>query len=172
MAQPTRADALATIQEGQARLDELLSGLSDDDQSRTATIGGGDWSAKDLIGHIAFWEEIALETLEAWRRGEKPRVEETFTSGGTDSLNRWNYERKREWSVEKVRRESNETHRRLLEELASLTDEEWQSKAPFPTERRKHLRSELGAVLGAPKRPFGHAFAHIPDLEAYVACLR
>ncbi len=27
----------------------------------------------------------------------------------------------------------------------------------------------LGSVMGAPKRPFGHAFAHLPDLEAFVS---
>jgi len=27
----------------------------------------------------------------------------------------------------------------------------------------------LGSITGAPDRPFGHAWAHLADLEAYVA---
>jgi hypothetical protein len=31
--------------------------------------------------------------------------------------------------------------------------------------------SLLGSILGAPKLPFGHAAAHLPDLEAFVTAL-
>jgi len=29
----------------------------------------GDWSLKDLIGHIAAWEHLVVDYLERWRRG-------------------------------------------------------------------------------------------------------
>ena len=49
--------------------------------------------------------------------------------------------------------------------------EEWEGKAFYETERRTRLGTLLCAVTGAPKRPFGHAFAHLSDLEAYVSSL-
>jgi hypothetical protein len=45
--------------------------LNRDDFVRSATITGGYWSAKDLVGHLTSWEEHALGALAAWRRGER-----------------------------------------------------------------------------------------------------
>ena len=168
MAQPSREEALATLADGHARLMELLSALSEDQLVNRGTIGGGEWSAKDLLGHIAFWEELALETLADWRRAEKGRIEEIFAGGGVDGLNAWNEERKSKWSWEEVRSQAEETHGRLVDQVGTMSDEEWRSKAPYPTERRQRLVTGLGSILGAPQRPFGHAFAHLPDLRSYV----
>jgi hypothetical protein len=168
----SQAEALAVLQEGQSQLQELLGSLSDDDLVRPATIGGGDWSAKDLIGHIAFWEEIAVVTLEAWLRGEKPPLETAFTSGSVDQLNAWNQERKRSWPLERVRADSDETHRRLIASIQDMSGEQWITPRPFEGDQPEDLGSELGGVLGAPGRPFGHAFAHHPDLEAFVEAVR
>lgn len=172
MARPTRAGALATLEEGQARLDELAGRLSEDEVIRPRTIGGGDWSAKDLVAHVAFWEEVALAVLEAWRRGEGLSLAEAFAPGGTDGMNGWNQERKSLWSWDRVRGEARQTHGRLMDEIERLTEAEWRSSMPMTATRRVRLGTRLGGVLGAPRRPFGHAFAHIPDLEAYVASFR
>jgi len=165
---PSRQEALAILHEGQEALDSLVEQLSPTDLARPATIGGGDWPAKDLIGHMAFCEEIALVTIEAWLRGERPPIEETFTAGETDEQNAWNQERKQSWSLDRVRGESAATHRQLVAAIEGMTDQEWTSRRPFEgDDAHEDLGTELGDVLGAPDRPFGHAFAHLPDLEAY-----
>ena len=167
-----RDEASAILLEGQERLDELLGGLTEEELVRPATIGGGDWSAKDLIGHVALWEEIALVTIDAWLGGRKPRIEEAFTPGDTDALNAWNQERKLPWPAGRVRADSGETHRRLLSSIDGMTDRDWATPRPFEGDEQEDLGSELGGVLGAPGRAFGHAFAHLPDLEAYVRSVR
>jgi hypothetical protein len=173
MAQPTRQEALATLADGQARVDQLLSGLTEEELATPATIGGGEWSAADLLGHLAFWEELALEALTSWRAGRKPRVEELFARLDTiDRVNQEDYERKRSWSAERLRTEASRGHGDLVAQIEAMGEEEWRSKAPYPTERRQRLGVMLGSVTGAPQRPFGHAFAHLPDLEAYVRSLR
>lgn len=172
MAGLSRAEAASILGDGDARIDALLDGLADDDMIRPATIGGGEWSAKDLIGHIAFWEELALFTIEAWLQGQKPAIEATFGSGNVDELNAWNHERKRSWPLDRVRADSAETHRRLLASIQDMSDDRWLMPRPFEGDQPEDLGSELGGVLGAPGRPFGHAFAHIPDLEAFVETVR
>ena len=169
MARTPPAEALATLEEGQAKLDALLGRLSEKELNRPATIGGGDWSARDLIGHIAFWEEVALAVLDAWRRGATLNLAKAFAPGGTDGMNAWNQERKARWSLQRVQRDAQKTHGTLLKEMERLSEEEWRSLVSSGTARRSRLGTRLGSVLGAPKRPFGHAFAHIPDLEAFVA---
>jgi hypothetical protein len=172
MAAISRRQALGTLDEGNSRVQTLFDGLGDDDMIRPNSIGGGEWSAKDLIGHLAFWEEIALVTLDAWVRGEEPPIEATFTAGSVDDLNAWNHSRKRSWGLDRVRSESRETHETLVAAIQSLSDEQWAAPRPFEGDAREDLGSELGGVLGAPGRPFGHAFAHLPDLEAFVEATR
>ncbi|MBI2237985.1 MAG: DinB family protein [Actinobacteria bacterium] len=169
---PTRDEAIRTLDEGHRGVGELMALLSDDDLVKPATIGGGDWSAKDLLGHLTTWEEIALESLDEWRRGERPGIEDVFSGNGTDRLNDESVARKTALPLAEVRATAEAVHRALVDAIAAMTDEEWTGKAPYPAERRTRLATLLGAILGAPQRPFGHAFAHLPDLEAYVASLR
>jgi hypothetical protein len=167
----SRHEALAILDDGRARLDALLDRLTPDDLDRPSTIGGGDWSAKDLIGHIAFCEEIALVTMEAWLQGRRPPIEERFTTRDTDGQNAWNQQRKGTWPLERVQEDSESTHHRLVSAIEGMTDESWTSPRAFEGDEEEDLGTELGGVLGAPGRPFGHAFAHLPDLEAYVRSL-
>jgi hypothetical protein len=170
---PTREEALATLREGRARLDELLDRLSEAELTAPATIGGGEWSAKDLIGHLGAWEAFALDALQQWRKGERPAIEDTFADPRrVDELNAVVFERERHRSWGEVQGDAAEAHRALLDEIERMDDDEWMAKASYPTDKRRRLCELLGSVLGAPKRPFGHAFAHLPDLEAYVTTVR
>lgn len=62
-----RDEAIGIVEGGQLALARLLDRLDAEAMTRPATIGGGDWSAKDLLSHIAYWEELAVDTLTAWR---------------------------------------------------------------------------------------------------------
>jgi len=165
----SRREALSTLREGQDRLAALLAQLSDEELAQPSALGGGEWSPQDLIGHMAVWEEVALATVEAWLGGERPPIEERFGSRETDEINARNQDRKHSWSLERIRTDSEGTHRRLVSAIEGMTEEQWTCAVPFePDGEQETLGEELGGVLGAPGRPFGHAFAHLPDLEAYV----
>ncbi len=170
MAIPSTVVALATLEEGHSEIESLLARLSADEMIRPATIGG-DWSAKDLLGHIAFWEELALETVAAWPTYQQPSVLATFGGGSAtvDAANARNQEITARQSLAEVRERAGATHARLLTAIRRLSAAEWRARPSFPTPRPKDtLASSLGAVLGAPRRPFGHAFAHLDDLRTYV----
>jgi hypothetical protein len=168
MASITRAQAIQTLEDGQRRLEALFDQLTDDQLVRPATIGGGDWSAKDLMGHAARWNEIAIEALASWRDGAMPWIEGQW-SGGVDQVNADNYELSRYESVDRARSRLRQSHDALVGAIRAMSHEEWHSTAPYETERRSWLGMLLGGITGAPKRAFGHAFAHLGDLEAYVA---
>jgi len=173
VSEPSRADAVAILEVGQARLDALLNSLSDDELFRPATIGGGDWSAKDLIGHIATWEEMALEAVEAWRDGTTPWFDQEpyVGPGSTDRINAVTIARKEPLSLQQIRARAEQTHRRLVTSIHALTDEEWSSKVVW-REEEITLAGRLGSLTAATDGPFRHVFDHIGDLEAYVASLR
>lgn len=167
MASITREEALATLEDGQQKIDALVAQLSDEEQERPATIGGGDWSAKDLLGHIARWNEIAVEALAAWRKGERPEIEDVW-GDGVDQLNAQNYERSKTDPPELARSRIRRSHDVLVGAIRDMGNAEWHSEAPYATERRSWLGMMLGSITGAPKRAYGHAFAHLPDLEKYI----
>jgi uncharacterized protein (TIGR03083 family) len=161
-----RQDALGTLREGEAQVQELLRGLTPEQMTKPATIGGGDWSAKDLVGHIAFWEELALSTLTVWSRGAEPDM-----VGAVDEVNAANHVRKAKWSLERVLAERQEVHDRLMQEIEALSDREWTAAPPKSFARRETLGARLGGLTGAADGQFRHAFAHVDDLRAYVESL-
>src|SRR6266508_1509600 len=174
MGQVSREEAVATLAAGRERLLALLGRLGEDERERRGTIGGGDWSAKDLLGHVAYWQELALDSLAAWRRGEVPWAEaEVFRGpdGAEHAPNAADVERKRALPYEEVLEVHERTFRALIVEFHGLDDETWWSKAPYPAERRNRLGTMLGAVLGSDRGPFTHAEIHDDDLAAYVGSL-
>ncbi|MGZ4104026.1 MAG: DinB family protein [Actinomycetota bacterium] len=173
MPTPSRDEALATLEEGHRLLEALFARLDDEQFVAPKTIGGGDWSAKDLLGHIAFWEELALEALADLRAGATPRIEAIFARAaeGIDEINAGNQQRTAMRSLEEAKARAAAAREALVTAIGSMSDDEWGSKVPYETERRETTAALLASILGAPKRPFGHAFAHIPDLEAYVSQL-
>jgi len=159
-----RAEAIAVLAAGQAELDGLFDQLDIDQLSRPGTIGSGDWAAKDLMGHIAFWEELALDTVDAVRAGLKPRVVEVET----DQLNAENQAEQAARSAPELRARAASAHEALLAAIHSLSETEWTAALPWSEGNVGSLGDLLGGVLGAPDRPFGHAYAHLDDLNAYV----
>jgi hypothetical protein len=173
MAQPAPDEAVRTLEEGNQAVTALCAGLTDEQLEKAATIGDGDWSARDLIAHLEVWEALALQSLAEWRNATRPSIEDVFAKGsdGIDALNAERVQAKRGLSLDEVRIQAADTHRELVDELSHIGDDEWTAKAFYETERRATLGNLLGSITGAAKRPFGHAFAHLPDLEAYVDSL-
>jgi hypothetical protein len=171
MASITPEQAIQTLEDGQRQLEALFAQLSEEQLVQPATIGGGDWSAKDLMGHIARWNEIAMEALASWRDGQMPWIEGQW-SGGVDKINAENYELSRDHPLERARGRLRQSNEALVGAIRDMGNEEWHSKAPYVTERRQWLGMLLGGITGAPQRAFGHAYAHLGDLEAYVASVK
>jgi DinB superfamily len=168
MLAPSRAQTLATLEAGQEELDALFGQLTDAELGQPATIGPGEWAAKDLMGHIAFWEELALETIDAWRAGRRPRVEDISGPAGTDRANADNQAQTAPRSPAEIRSRAASVHQALLAVIHSLSEDEWNAPAPYDSPTRPSLSELLGGVLGAPNSPFGHAYAHLDDLRTYV----
>ena len=166
---PTRDEAIRILEGHHDAVTRLIDRLDADAFVRRATIGGGDWSAKDLLAHLTTWEEIALRTIDEWRRGERPRIEEAYRAEDVDRINEEAVARKGSLPADEVRAEAKRVHDELLAAIRGSSEEEWSSRARYETERRTSFGALLGSLLGAPRRPFGHAIAHLADLEAYVA---
>jgi hypothetical protein len=169
VAELTRDQAIAVLEQGNAMLGVLFARLSDASIERPRTIGGGDWSAKDLMGHVAFWEELAVDLLAAQRERRPPRVAAIVGPGGVDRANAEDQARSATMPLAEVRARAAAAHRALVDGIAALDDAAWQATPAHGADRGRSLGRMLGSITGAPDRPFGHAWAHLADLEAYVA---
>lgn len=148
-------------------MEELLDRLDEDSFVRRGTIGGGEWSAKDLAGHLADWEEYALRTLGEWRSGLRPWFEDI----DTDPVNDEAISRHLDEPAAGVRRRGAELNERLCSSLADVSEAEWTSPTFYETDRPRSLGEILGAVLGGPDGDFRHADAHLGALRDYVSAL-
>jgi hypothetical protein len=161
---PTRAEAIRILERGRSETLALLEQLP----RRALTIiglGGGEWSPKDLLGHLASWEEFALDALAAWDRDEAAPVDGLWRTVSTTAINRQNVERKAPWPFAKVRREAGRTHAELLETIRAMGDARW--RGTVTSRGRKPLATRLGAILSGPGGGFRHDESHLPTLRAF-----
>ena len=162
---PSPRAALRMLRESRERTLELLERVPRGGFTRPG-LGGGEWSPKDLVGHLSSWEEYALDALGAWERGQRAPIDDLQFTVSTSRINRQNVDRKASWSVARVRLESQRTHAELLEALERLTDARW--RKPVTARGRKPLGVRIGGILGGPGGPFRHDEAHHPSLLGFV----
>ena len=98
----------------------------------------GDWSVRDIIAHVTTWEEEALKHLPLIIAGGRPPRYST-AYGGIDAFNAQTTERKRDLSLADVRRQQEETHRRLVDFIQSAPADQ------FMRETRARHRLQLDA---------------------------
>src|SRR3954452_24401085 len=163
---PRRIDAIRLAREDRDRRGALLAS-SERRRIATGGLGGGRWSPKDLVGHLETWEENALDSLDAWDRGEPAPIAAQLQALGTDAFNRPYVERKAATPIDAMRPSAAATHARMLERFAALTDERW-SSAPVAGDDST-VGASLGGTLGGELGPFRHDPDHWPDLEAFAA---
>ena len=83
----------------------------------------GNWSLKDIIAHITYFETWATDNVLAFRRGE-PRPQPEYTGLEIDEENARIYERLRSKSLPQVLQESQVSFQRSIEAVQGLRDED------------------------------------------------
>jgi uncharacterized protein (TIGR03083 family) len=164
---PTRSQAIEILVSSRARTEALLEALTDTQLRAITKLGGGSWSAKDLLGHLAGYEEYAASLATG---GAAPKHMRGFDS--VDQRNDADIERKRKWSMNRVRADLSRAHESLLDAIRSMDDEHWSTKVSTGT-GRSALGLVLGRILvGGTHGLFAHDLAHLKDLERSVKTLR
>jgi len=95
----------------------------------------GDWSVKDILAHVSWWEDESLKHLPHILQGVRP-PRYSVMYGGIDAFNAQMTELKRSLTLSEVQEQLDETHRRLIEYLCSVPDEQFASE----TRLRRRLR--------------------------------
>jgi hypothetical protein len=63
-----REELVGCLEQSRGNLRASFHGLSDEQMSRPGAVG--EWSVKDVLSHVASWEELALPDLARLARGD------------------------------------------------------------------------------------------------------
>jgi hypothetical protein len=123
-----RQQLLKKLDQAWAELKQSYAGLSDAQLAEPGVVG--DWSVKDILAHVTWWEEEALKHLPLIvKEGRPPRYSTQY--GGIDAFNALMTERKQDLSLADVLQQQEETHRRLIGYLQSVSEEQFTQATRF-----------------------------------------
>jgi hypothetical protein len=146
-----RADrVLGQLEEAWDAFRAAWDGLDDE----TMLIPGvtGEWSIRDLIAHVTWWDEESIHHLPEVLEGVRP-AKYSDLYGGIDAFNALMTERKADLSLAEVQQEFVETHERLVAYLMELDPELWVGDQRF----RKRLKLDT----------WGHYPIHTADIQRW-----
>lgn len=152
----TPHDLLDRIRQGRAALAMLWGSLTAEQMVRRPG-PQEDWSVKDLVAHIAWWESFILERVTDLINGARSEPAEHH-----DVLNARAYAQHKDSSLTEVLAAFDANWPRLEALIASLSDEQINTPAYYRTYDGVALLPILGAGT------FNHYPSHMTDLRAYV----
>src|SRR5512139_2343942 len=123
-----KVQVLHKLEHSWASFHKSYTGLTDEQLLLPGVTG--DWSVKDILAHVSWWEEEALKHLPYILQGKRP-PRYSVTYGGIDAFNAQMTELKRGLSLAEVQEQAEKTHARLIEYLHTAPEEQFASETRF-----------------------------------------
>jgi uncharacterized protein (TIGR03083 family) len=121
----TKETLLDAIRAGRARLEEVVAAIP---EARLGEPGvEGQWSAKDVLAHLAFWERSMMERVRAAARGElpnRPERSESEQRAHVDRINAEAYAAAKDRPAGEVLADFRASYQEVLALVGALTPEQ------------------------------------------------
>ncbi len=117
---------------------ELISDFPQEALTKPKAIG--EWSIKDIILHLAIWEEEAAGAFEIWKIGIEPDWSHI------DDLDKFNQETinsRRRWSTTKAIERLKSVHGGIIENIKSVPESEINKRGGLPRWLRTLITSHI-----------------------------
>jgi len=135
-----------------AALEVALAGLSDEQMLEKDVVG--EWSVKDLLGHMAFWAQQAAKNTELVKTGRQDKIVRPANPETTDRWNARERHARAHRPLAEVQRELEESHRQALAALADLPEEKLSLELDggiflelYAVDTYDHYREHIAQVL-------------------------
>jgi hypothetical protein len=153
----TRNEILQALEKDRADLQAALARVPDDviETRRVA----GDWTIKDLLGHIAMWQQVGVQFIAEYRADGLPKNLGLKDDAAIDAYNARGWEMRRDWTLTRTRVELDMAQRNLIAAVQSLTDQDLGKSLPPPWASGTTLE-KLIAI---------NSYAHDPEHVAQIA---
>jgi hypothetical protein len=145
-----RQQALKRLDAAWTDFEQSYAGLSDSQMMIPGVTG--QWSVRDIIAHVTWWEEEALKHLPLVRGGGRP-PRYSVTYGGIDAFNALMTEQRRHLSLAEVLSQHDEVHQRLVAYVERAPEELFTRETRF----RRRLRLDT----------YGHYPKHAKAIRAW-----
>ena len=134
----------------------VLARIPDERMQETALYDN--WSIKDFIAHIGWWQNSTAERIAAARRGETPQAYDEF-----ETVNHEIFMRYRHTPLDKVRSMEAEGFAAVEKIVQSISDEsDLFDAARYPATNGSELASYAAG------NTFGHYDLHLDDVKAWM----
>ncbi|MEW5719793.1 MAG: DinB family protein, partial [Chloroflexota bacterium] len=126
----TRSEILQAIKDNYAEFLQAVAGLDDDALTKRPVVEW--WTIKDLMGHIAMWEQVAIKFSAEYKQNGSPGELGMDNDAAIDAHNKREAVMRRDWSLARVRAEFDAAHRDLLAAIETLSDADLTKQLPAP----------------------------------------
>ena len=157
----TRGQVLQAIKDNYAQFLEAIAGLDDDALTKPPLVEW--WTIKDLLGHVAMWEQVAIKFIAEYKQDGLPKI---LGMDNDDTINAYNKREatiRRDWSLARVRAEFDAAHRNLIAAIQSLSDADLAKQLPAPWGKGDNLE-KLIAI-----NSYQHNPEHIEQIKQWRA---
>jgi hypothetical protein len=141
---------LARLDRAWKEFEESYAGLTEPELLTPGVTG--QWSVRDIIAHVTWWEEEALSNLPQIRDGVRP-PRYSVKYGGIDAFNALMTEKRKHLSLAEVLREHDAVHARLVDYVRAAPEELYTTDTRF----RRRLRLDT----------YGHYPIHARAIRAW-----
>jgi hypothetical protein len=128
----SKAQAIDKLETERRRLEQNLASLSENDMLQPGVVG--EWSVKDVLAHLADWEQHFLDWYATDQRGETPHPPApglTWKPRDLDILNRRIFVKHRNRSLSKILAEFRNMHKRFMATVQAIPEKDIVAKARF-----------------------------------------
>ena len=151
----TKKDMLAKLAESRRDLHRATQGLSEEEMTQVQVEGV--WTIKDVLGHIASWEEICLEPLRRYADGAPFKVE---AIKDYLSVNEGLAARKQDTPLDAILDELDAIRQELVATASKLSAEQWEQRVLFPW-------GDEGAVAEMLDELYQHELEHVHAIQQW-----
>ncbi len=150
-----RPELMSRIAESREQLEAILARFSD--ERKLLVILHGEWSVKDLIGHLGFWENRAVSLFELLKKGASP---EPFRD--IDMLNDQALTEMRSLSLADVQLFEKAAYQKMLALLNNASDQELFDPDHFAWTAGQCFEGIVS------DNSWGHYDEHLPELTQWL----
>jgi uncharacterized damage-inducible protein DinB len=151
----TKQETLAKLAESRQTLHQAIEGLSEEEMTQVQVEGV--WTIKDVLGHIASWEETCLEPLQRYTDGGPFEVQVI------EDYMAWNDEqaaRKRDVPLDAILDELATIRQELVEAASRLSAGQWKQRVPFSWGGRGTIAEVLDVF-------YQHELGHVRHIQRW-----
>lgn len=155
----TQAELVEKLAHNRDELLNALATLSEEHINKVAIVE--QWTAKDIVGHIAYWEQIILDHVrESFTEG-KPRP--VSPKDPEEKINARESKKRKGWKWTRVRAEFEHTRQALIDRVKNLSEMELGFIVPNPWWDHQDEFYSLGEMIQ--DDALSHSAEHIAQIK-------